>query len=94
MERCWSSEPHERGTFDDIENLLTTMLAGDFKDLACHRYYQFVPIRDTEIAGVVKDCGLRSNSRVEEIGLKEEDHLEDNGDDNENMMQQRRRFSC
>ena len=40
------------------------MLADDFRNLPCHIYYQFVPIRNTEIGGVVKDCGLRTDNEL------------------------------
>ena len=92
MKACWHREPHERGTFEEIENQLTTMLAGEFQDLPCHRYYQFVPIRDTEIGGVIKDCGLRDESCVivERSAMQNYDiNLDDEG----NEMPQRRRFS-
>ena len=70
------------------------MLAGNFQELACHRYYQFVPTRDTEIAGVIKDCGLRSNRNEEqEADLAEEEDLNGIDRENRNMMQNRRRFS-
>ena len=92
MQKCWETDPYQRGTFDEIEEQVTSMLAGDFQDLQCHRYYQFVPIRDTEIAGVVKDCGMRGEHNMIEEGnaitnsaLHEEETL--------NMAQQRRRFS-
>ena len=94
MRRCWETEPYERGTFDEIEEQLTSMLAGNFQELACHRYYQFVPTRDTEIAGVIKDCGLRSNRNEEqEADLAEEEDLNGIDRENRNMMQNRRRFS-
>ena len=94
MRHCWSSEPAERGTFQEIEDQLTSMLAGEFEDLACHRYYQFVPIRDTEIRGVIKDCGLRSTMEAEESVCSIAD-LDENSDENyiRTTIQRRRRFS-
>ena len=67
------------------------MLGEDIQDLPCHRYYQFVPIRDTDIGGVIKDCGLRSNMAANEV--VRESAFNDVGADNASMMQPRRRFS-
>ena len=92
MQKCWEDDPYQRGTFDYIEEQVTSMLGGEFQDLQCHRYYQFVPIRDTEIAGVVKDCGMRGENNV-----TEEDNTMQRGafneDENVPMAQQGRRFS-
>ena len=89
MQQCWSSEPHQRGTFEEIEIQLTSMLADDFRNLPCHIYYQFVPIRDTEIGGVVKDCGLRAvNMSVPEENVAKQSAVVLNQDN------QGRRFSC
>ena len=92
MQKCWENDPYQRGTFEEIEEQVTSMLAGEFQDLACHRYYQFVPIRDTEIAGVVKDCGMRG-----EYNMIEEGNIMQSGvfnkNENVNMTQQGRRFS-
>ena len=92
MQKCWDSDPYQRGTFDEIEEQVTSMLVGEFQDLACHRYYQFVPIRDTEIAGVVKDCGMRGESNLAEDGNAMQSGAFDE-EENLNMAQQRRRFS-
>ena len=64
MRRCWSKEPHERPTFEQIEEQVMAMLDGAFEDLPQHRLYQFVPIHATEIGGVVKDCGLRNKQKL------------------------------
>ena len=92
MQKCWEDDPYQRGTFDEIEEQVTTMLGGEFQDLQCHRYYQFVPIHATEIAGVVKDCGMRGENDLVEDGYA----IQNGGfDEDENfvMAQQRRRFS-
>ena len=64
MQKCWYSKANQRSTFDQIERHLSSMLADDFRNLPCHIYYQFVPIRNTEIGGVVKDCGLRTDNEL------------------------------
>ena len=92
MQKCWEDDPFERGTFDEIEEQVTSMLGGEFQDLQCHRYYQFVPIRDTQIAGVVKDCGMRGeNNMIEEGNTIQSGFFNEN--ENINMAQQKRRFS-
>ena len=94
MKRCWNSDPKERGTFDQIENELTAELAEDIREFPCHDYYQFVPIRDTEIGGVIKDCGLRMESKskgVEENLWREA--FDGKEDKSGYMGQQRRRYS-
>ena len=83
-------EPKERGTFDQIETELTAELAEDLRELPCHMYYQFVPIHVTEIGGVVKDCGLRT-----EDNSTRNDLLTWNVAPNEmeDKVRQKRRFS-
>ena len=92
MQRCWSSDEHQRGTFEQIENELTSMLAEDFRQLPSQIYYQYVPIRDTEIGGVLRDCGLRSGR---DIKVKE-DMIRSalGGNNHEDTMREGRRFSC
>ena len=92
MQKCWENHPYQRGTFEEIEEQVTSMLAGEFQDLQCHRYYQFVPIRDTGIAGVMKDCGMRGENHLTEEGNTILTGVF-NEDENVNMAQQRRRFS-
>ena len=95
MKRCWHSDPKERGTFDQIEQELHNELAEYLRDSPCNDYYQFVPIRDTEIGGVIKDCGLRMRSNS-----SEDDELIWRGSFNEKNdaidceAPQKRRFSC
>ena len=87
-------DPHQRDTFDQIEEELTSLLAGEFQDIPRHRYYQFVPIRDTEIGGVLKDCGLRRDPvLIMEANLINKVEFSENDTYGENSMQRGRRFS-
>ena len=91
MKRCWCKEPHQRGTFEDLESELSSMLANNFKDLPSHLYYQFVPIRDTEIGGVIRDCGMRGKRT--QLDMENDDAVNEANQENQVLMQNRR-FSC